>query len=81
LTADLTVHLANLDIPHPSFDRDVCNDHGVKCPVTKGSKYTYTYKMKVMPEYPKIKTTFKFTAKDDSGNIAFCFTMPVQLVA
>jgi len=80
LTAQMSAIIGGLRLPAPHFDRNVCNGYGVECPVTKGNRYNYKYVMKVLPEYPAIRTTFRLSAKDDKGNSVFCFKMPVRLV-
>ena len=47
-------YVAGIKTPFPT-PKDVCQNEGFKCPITKGSELSYSKAVFVSPSYPKVK--------------------------
>uniref|UniRef100_G3MPB0 MD-2-related lipid-recognition domain-containing protein n=1 Tax=Amblyomma maculatum TaxID=34609 RepID=G3MPB0_AMBMU len=69
----------DLELPLPMTDRDGCKGRGIQCPLRESAAYTFNYKLKVEPFYPKMNTTAKLNLTGARGTVA-CVQFPVRLV-
>uniref|UniRef100_A0A6M2E3R5 Putative ml domain protein n=1 Tax=Amblyomma tuberculatum TaxID=48802 RepID=A0A6M2E3R5_9ACAR len=69
----------DLELPLPMANRDGCRGRGIQCPLREGTAYTFNYKLKVEPFYPKMNTTAKLNLSGARGTVA-CVQFPVRLV-
>uniref|UniRef100_A0A0C9SDR1 Putative secreted protein n=1 Tax=Amblyomma americanum TaxID=6943 RepID=A0A0C9SDR1_AMBAM len=69
----------DLELPLPMTDSDGCKGRGIQCPLQEGTAYTFNYKLKIQPFYPKMNTTAKLNLTGARGTVA-CVQFPVRLV-
>uniref|UniRef100_A0A1E1WYY4 Putative ml domain protein n=1 Tax=Amblyomma aureolatum TaxID=187763 RepID=A0A1E1WYY4_9ACAR len=69
----------DLELPLPMTNRDGCRGRGIQCPLREATAYTFNYKLKVEPFYPKMNTTAKLNLTGAKGAVA-CVLFPIRLV-
>jgi Niemann-Pick C2 protein len=81
-SAKSVVHgiVAGIPVSFPLPNPDACKDSGVKCPLKKGTTYTYSTIIPIKKEYPCIKLVVKWELQDQNSKDIFCIEMPVAIV-
>lgn len=80
-SATAVVHgiVAGVPVPFPLPNPDGCKDSGLKCPLKKGTQYTYSTNIFIRKEYPAIKLVVKFELQDQNSKDIWCVLVPVEI--
>lgn len=66
-------------LPLQGFHKEACIGHGITCPVTQGSKLTYSYEMLVDQGSPALQTDAIWRMTDFWGFNVACFRVDLLI--
>ncbi|XP_078349377.1 LOW QUALITY PROTEIN: NPC intracellular cholesterol transporter 2-like [Oculina patagonica] len=82
-SAKTVVHgiIKGISVPFPVDNPEVCNEHGITCPMTAGKTYTFQDVLPIKSAYPALQLLVKWEMQDQSGDEIYCWQLPVQIVS
>lgn len=81
ITAIVHGVIANLPVPFPLSNPDVCSNQesNIKCPIKKDSSYSYKAILPVRSDYPKVTVKVKWELQDENQQDIICVLIPAKI--
>ncbi|XP_032237192.2 NPC intracellular cholesterol transporter 2 [Nematostella vectensis] len=71
--------IGGVQVPFPLKNPNVCENHGVKCPINAGDSATLDLNIYVSNLYPSLKLIIKFELKGGDNKLVFCGEFSAQI--
>ena len=72
--------IEGIKTPFPLDQPDICEDHGLECPLKPGVIYALEINLPIKSEYPSLQLDAEMELKLPDGTVVFCFEFPMEII-